>query len=224
MKTAAALLITLALALPAGAQPGRRAPKPRGPVAADDAPKISYRPYFLVSGEAFAATHSFDAAFGQSFQPFYGGGVELALNNGLFVDVGASRFKKTGQRAFFFNNQAFGLGIPLTATVTPFEVAGGYRFLHVARRIIPYAGAGVGSYGYKETSQFADASENVDARHAGFLVRGGAEFRLHRWVGAAVDAQYTHVTGILGTAGVSKEAGEKDLGGTAIRFRVLVGR
>lgn len=224
MKTLAALVAVVALASPAAAQARRPAHAPKGPVAADDAPRISLRPYFLVTGQEFSARHTFDAAFGSAFQPFYGGGAELAFRNGLFVDVAASRFKKNGQRAFYANGQAFGLGIPLTATVTPFEVTGGYRFLRVARRVIPYAGVGVASYSYKETSAFADASENVDTSHTGYLVVGGAEFRLHPWVGASADVQYTRVTGILGAAGVSKEAGENDLGGASIRFRVIVGR
>jgi opacity protein-like surface antigen len=117
------------------------------------------------------------------------------------------------------------LGIPLTATITPLEVMGGYRFkLRGAPRLVPYAGAGVGSYGYKETSDFSDPSENVDTRHTGYLAVGGVEFRLHRWMGVSVDAQYTHVLGILGTAGISQDAGEKDLGGIAARFRVIIGR
>ncbi len=227
MKTIAALIAAVVLASPAAAQARRPAPvPPKGPVAADDAPKISLRPYLLVTGQQFSASHTFDAAFGSAFQPFYGGGLEVALRNGLFLDVAASRFKKDGQRAFYYNNQAFGLGIPLTATVTPLEITGGYRFMRYWRRVIPYAGAGVGNYSYKETSAFADptANENVDTSHVGYLLVGGAEFRLHRWIGAAADVQYTRVTGILGSNGVSKEAGEKDLGGAAIRVRLLVGR
>ena len=50
------------------------------------------------------------------------------------------------------------------------------------------------------------------------------EFRVQKWIGVAVDAQYTHVPGILGTGGVSKDAGETDLGGIAARFKVLIGR
>jgi hypothetical protein len=57
-----------------------------------------------------------------------------------------------------------------------------------------------------------------------YLAVGGVEIRLHRWVGVAVDAQYTHITGILGAGGVSKDAGESDLGGIAGRFKVLIGR
>jgi hypothetical protein len=90
--------------------------------------------------------------------------------------------------------------------------------------VIPYAGIGVSRYAYVETSDFADPAENVDTAHVGYLVVGGAEFRLHRWVGVGVDAQYTRVTGILGGGGISRELGENNLGGTALRLKVMVGR
>ena len=72
----------------------------------------------------------------------------------------------------------------------------------------PYIAAGFGSYAYQETSDFAQTGDDVDTRHSGFVVNGGAEFRLHRWVGLAVDVQYSQVPGILGTGGVSQQAGE----------------
>jgi hypothetical protein len=191
----------------------------------DDTPPLSLRPFFMAAGERFAAKNSFEAVFGQSVEPFLGGGLQLVDRGGFFIELTASRFKKTGQRAFRANNQNFGLGIPLTATITPLEVAGGYRFkLPGSPRLVPYVGAGAGSYGYKETSKFSDASEDVDTRHAGYLAVGGVEFRLHRWVGVSVDAQYTRVLGILGTGGISQDAGEKDLGGIAARVKVIVGR
>lgn len=184
---------------------------------------MSLRPFFLVTGEQFSAKTTFKAVFGQAFEPFWGGGLELAVHNRIFVDVDASRFKKTGQRAFIFNGQAFGLHIPLTATVTPFEITGGYRWRRWPR-VVPYAGGGFGSYSYKESSDFSDASENTDTRHAGALVVGGAEVRLHRWVALSGDVQYTHIPGILGSGGLSKDAGERDLGGVSVRAKVLVGR
>jgi opacity protein-like surface antigen len=214
--TTLAVLFVLALG-PALAAQSRQAP------AYDDTPPIALRAFFLASGESFAAKQTFDGIFGQSFGPLFGGGLELVQNGKFYLDVAASRFSKTGQRAFRSNGQNFGLGIPLTATITPFEVTGGYRY-RMSPRIIPYAGIGVGSYGYTETSQFSDASENVDTRHAGFLVVGGAEVRVHRWVGVSGDVQYTHVTGILGSGGISKAAGENDLGGVAVRLKVTVGR
>jgi outer membrane protein W len=205
--TLLALVVTAGTAAPAAAQ----------------TPSLSIRPFVMGTEESFAAVETFKAAFGRSYEPFVGGGVQVVLFDRYYVEVGASRLKQTGQRAFLSGGQVYRLGIPLTATLTPVEVTGGYRF-HLSPRIVPYVGAGLGSYAYKETSDFADPSENVDTRHTGFVVHGGAEFRLHRWIGVGADVQYTHVTGILGQDGVSKDAGESDLGGVAARFKVIVGR
>ncbi len=192
------------------------------PVAAQTR-EVSIRPFVLASEQSFTAIDTFTAVFGHSYGPFYGGGADVTLGDHIYVELAASRFKQTGQRAFRNAGQVFRLGIPLTATVTPIELTGGYRF-HLSSHIVPYVGAGFGSYAYKETSDFADAGENVDTRHSGFVVNAGAEFRLHRWVGVGADVHYTRVTGILGQAGVSKDAGENDLGGVAARVKVIIGR
>ncbi len=219
MKLVIACALAVCSAAPIAAQTRR-------PAARREAtPKLSLRPFFLATVEQFSAKTTFDAAFGQSSGPFLGAGAQLTLRNGLFVDVAASRFKKTGQRAFVNDGQVFQLGIPLDATLTPFEVTAGYRFgAATFSRFVPYAGAGFGRYSYQETSGFAADGENVDAHHLGYLAVGGLEFRFHRWIAVSADAQYTHVPGILGLGGVSKDAGETDLGGIAARFRVLVGR
>ena len=195
------------------------------PASAQDPPPISIRPFVLAADQSFAAVATFDAAFGKTYFPFFGGGVQVVINDGFFAELGASRFRQTGERAYVSGGKAFKLGIPLTATITPFEVTGGYRF-HLSHlpRVRPYAAAGFGSYGYQETSAFSETGEDVDIRHSGYVLNGGAEFRLHRWVGLAIDAQYSHVAGILGTAGVSQQAGESDLGGVAARFKLVVGR
>ena len=217
MKPIIAVVLALALAPPLAAQT-------RTSGGGDEAPRLSFRPFVMATGDRLAAKTTFEAVFGQSFEPFWGAGLQLALRDGLFVEVSASRFKKTGQRAFRANGKNFGLGIPLTVTITPFEVTGGYRFAGSARRLVPYLGTGVGSYGYKETSDFSESSENVDTRHTGYLGVAGAELRVHRWVGVGVDVQFTHITGILGRGGVSKDAGENDLGGIAARVKIMVGR
>jgi Outer membrane protein beta-barrel domain len=206
---AIALILALAAAAPAAAQTD----------------KITLRPYGMITEQAFSAQTTFNAIFGQAAQPFWGAGAELIWKRNIFVDVSASRFKKTGQRAFINQGQTFQLGIPLTATLTPFEVTGGYRF-HPRRRqnMTPFVGAGIGWYSYKETSAFAVAGEDIDTQHIGELVVGGVEFRVHRWVSLSVDGQYTHIPGILGTGGLSKDAGESDLGGIAARFKFIVGR
>jgi opacity protein-like surface antigen len=219
MRTTLAAILALGLSAPLAAQSRARPP------AADDEPSFALRPFFVVTGEKFAATQTFDATFGRSFSPFFGGGLELVLSerSGFYVDGAISRFKKTGQRAFRANGQNFPLGIPLTATITPIELSVGYRF-RTSPRLFPYVGLGVGSYGYKETSDFSDAGDNVDTRHSGYLAVGGAEVRVHRLVGIAGDVQYTRVPGILGNGGISKEAGEDNLGGITVRLRVTFGR
>jgi hypothetical protein len=195
------------------------------PAVAQDEPSLSIRPFFLVTDQSFAAVDTFDAAFGKTYFPFFGGGGQVVFKGTYFVEITASRFQENGERSYFSGGKAFKLGIPLTATITPIEVTGGYRFrLPTLPRVRPYVAAGFGSYGYQETSSFADAGDNVDTRHAGFVVNGGAEFRLHRWIGVAVDVQYTHIPGILGTGGVSQQTGESDLGGVAARFKAIVGR
>jgi opacity protein-like surface antigen len=217
LRIAITLLVTCAFGVPLAAQTRRL-------LTAAKEPAFSVRPFFLASGEQLAAGKTFDAVFGvQSMRPFWGGGVQIGLRRGLFVAVAVSRFSATGQRAFVANGQTFPLGIPLTATITPFEVTGGYR-LKLSKVIFPYAAVGVGRYAYSETSSFNDTGEDVAESHAGFVVMGGAEFRLHRWVGVGVDAQYTRVTGILGATGISQAFGENDLGGAAVRVKILVGR
>ena len=213
IKTVCTSLAIFALAAPLSAQPRRS--------ASQDDDGLSVRAVGFVSGQRFSAQTTFNAAFDDSFGRFFGGGIELT-EGAAFLDVNFSRSSKTGQRAFLFNGQAYKLNIPLTATITPLEVSSGYRFRH-RTSIVPYAGVGIGSYGYSETSSFSDASDDVHQRHFGFLVIGGAEFRLSRLVSAAADAQYTRIRGILGTAGLSKDAGENDLGGIAVRAKVIVG-
>ena len=193
------------------------------PAAAQDDPPLSIRPFAFGSVQSFAAVDTFDAVFGRSYDPFFGGGVQAVFGGTFYVELSASRFRQTGQRAFISGGQKFRLGIPLTATIVPFEVSGGYRF-RFSPRVRPYVGVGVGSYQYKETSTFSDPAEDVDVRHAGVLVNGGAEFRVHRWVGIGAEVEYSHVPGILGTGGVSLQAGEKDLGGVAGRLKLIVGR
>jgi hypothetical protein len=217
LRLTIAILLTLATSLPLAAQTPRAASDP------DDVPAVSVKPFALATMEWMAASHTFNAVFGRSHEPFWGGGVQVALRDGIYVEFGISRFMKTGQRAIDFNGQAIELGIPLTATITPVELTGGYR-VRLWPRVIPYGGVGLSRYHYVETSDFAQAGDNVDTARVGYLVAGGVEFRLHRWVGVGVDAQYTHVTGILGSAGLSQEFGEDNIGGTALRVKVMVGR
>ncbi len=182
------------------------------------------RPFVLVADERFAASTTFNAVFGSTTSALWGGGVDVVVRRRYFIDFAVSHMSKSGQRAFMNNGEVFRLGIPLEASLTPLELTAGYRFRLKTPRVVPYVGAGVGSYGYHETADFAAAGDDVDTRHAGLVLIGGAEVRISKWIGVTGDAQYTHVPGILGQGGLSKDAGEDNLGGVAARLRVILGR
>ena len=194
------------------------------PAAAQDPPALSIRPFVMGAQQTFTASETFDAVFETTRGPFFGGGVQVVIADRIVIEAGASRFKQDGERVFRTNaGSIFRLGIPLTATIVPFELTGGYRF-PVSERVRPYVAAGFGSYSYKETSEFADDPENLDVRKSGFVVNGGAEIRLHRWMAVAADVQYSRIKGILGDGGISEQVGEDDLGGVSLRFKFIVGR
>ena len=220
--------LALALAAPAAAQrPATPPPRPAAkPVPRPiPEPTFSIRPFLMGTEEMFAAAETFKAVFGQSRAPFFGGGVQVVIHSRYFVEVTASQFEKTGQRVFRDSGKNYGLGIPLTATIMPVEITGGYRFrLRYLPKVRPYLAGGLGSYGYKESSAFSELGDNTDTRHTGVIATGGVEVRLHTWVGVSGDLSYTHVPGIIGTAGISKEVGESDLGGVAVRLKLMVGR
>jgi hypothetical protein len=191
---------------------------------AADAPLFSVRPFAMGVEQTFAATTTFDGVFGRSREPFFGAGVQVLVQGRYYAEIGVSRFKGTGERAFRVADETFRLGLPLTVTVRPIEVTGGYRFHQLGSHVVPYAGGGLGWYAYTETSPSSDPEENLDLRHRGAVLTGGAEIRVHTWVHIGVDAQYTHVPGILGAGGISKVAAEDDLGGIAARIKLIVGR
>jgi len=228
--SAACVVAALAVTRDASAQATRPAPQPARPPAVRlpppyREPKVGIRPFFLATGQRFLAGDTFDAVFGNSVEPFWGGGVNVHFAQGLFVDATFSHFSAEGERAFTFEGDTFGLGIPLRASITPIEFTAGWRFPQGRQhQVVPYIGGGIGSYKYSEESDFASVGENLSARKTGFLVVGGSEFRVHRIIHTAVDVQYSSVSDILGQGGLSQEFGEDNLGGVAVRFRVMVGK
>src|SRR5262245_25701631 len=190
-----------------------------------DDDRLALRPFVMGTLQFFSAERTFDAAFSQAHEQFFGGGLQVILKRRYFAEIVASRFRKMGQRAFVFNDEIFRLGFPMTVEITPLELVGGFRFdVHPGQRFVPYANAGIGIYRYRESSPTSDPGEDVDARHHGFILGGGVEFRLHRWLRLGLDEQFSFVPGILGLAGVSKAAAEDDLGGVAVRVKLVVGR
>ncbi|MDP3717050.1 MAG: hypothetical protein Q8T13_04690 [Acidobacteriota bacterium] len=213
-----AMVATLSMALPATAQTTVRRSAPSR--------SIEMGGYAMVGQFTFAATDSFDAILGTPSGTILGGGATAGLPwGGLFVDIGAWQFAAEGERVLILDGQVYPLGIPVNVSVVPLEISAGWKFrFRRLPKLIPYAAGGYTSMGYKETSSFSGAGEDVHERFGGYHLRGGAEFKITRWLGVAGEVAWTTIPDAIGEGGVSKAFGEDNLGGTSLRARITVGR
>ena len=77
---------------------------------------------------------------------------------------------------------------------------------------------------YKETSEFADEDENIDERYTGFVVMGGVEVGIAKWVHARGEVRFRSISDVLGVGGVSEAFDETTLGGVGFGVKVVFGR
>lgn len=206
-------------------------------------PRMRAQGFGLFGWQTFTASQSFSAILGSDRDSYWGGGVRFIERSGAYMQVDASRFEHTGTRAFVLDGQVFPLGIPTTVAVTPIEVTFGYEFnlrrtpspppgrrapVRAATsgpsRIAPYVGGGLGLVRYAESSSFDTDEEGVSENFKSYLVTGGVHVNVWRWLGTGVDVHYRWVPDALGTAGVSKDFEETDLGGLGVAVRVTFGR
>ncbi len=230
-------LIAVALVEPVAAAPAlRRAAPPQSapPRSSAQAPVRPLRSERPTAGRSVAvygfgdfsegvwlAHRSFAALFGRSDAPMFGGGVRVDFRT-WYVEGMVERFEKTGQRVFVSDGSVFPLGISDTVRVVPLSATIGYR--REGRRVTPYVGGGAGRYLYKETSEFADPSENTDEGFTSYHAVGGVEFAGGPWVKPAVEVQFTTVPKALGSSGASAAFDEHNLGGVQVRVKILIGR
>jgi hypothetical protein len=211
-----------------GTPPPRRPGSPGGGAVAEEAPPIEHRPVEVFGfGEvgygAWLAHHSFSAVFGDFGSFMFGGGGEVRINGNVFVNATIERFQRTGQRVFVDSGQVSSLGIADTVRVIPLSVSGGYRL--EGPKYTYYFGGGIGRYWYRETSDFANASENVDQQFTSYQALGGVEFGTgYRPIRAAVEVQFTTVPNALGSNGAAQAFGEHNLGGVQVRVKILAGQ
>ena len=204
--------------------------KPRGapvtPAARGAAPgakqPMRVRAFGTLLYERFQASKSFEALYESAGAPVFGGGVDVSVGRRFFVQADVTFVQRTGERAFVFNNEVFRLGIRQQMSLTPIGVTAGYR--QAGRKgFTPYAGGGVLIAFYSEDSELA-TDENVSKTSVGAQGIAGVEFRLSRLFSAAAEGGYRYIPGILGDSGVSKEYGEKNLGGLTVGVKILIGR
>lgn len=200
----------------------QRRPAARRPPAL--ANRLQIRAFGATSTTWFTASSTFKAVLGQGTGQDFGGGLNLTQGPG-YVEIGARRFAETGERVFVAaDGQVFPLGIPAQITITPLDITAGWRFQPRFGRLIPHLGLGYTRMKYEETSDFAEGDENVSESFNGFHVVGGAEVRVAPWVGLAGEVVWTSVADAIGEGGASKAFNETNLGGTSLRFKLVIGR
>jgi len=213
--------MTLPPAAPTGT-PGRQAPAVTQ--RARRAQRLGVRGFALFAADKMAADESFQALSGSASPRSFGGGVQVTnLFHGLFAEVSAERSSVNGERVFVHEGEVFRLGIPVRITTTPIDVIAGWRSAPIDR-VTAFAGGGVSLMSFKETSDFADADENVDKRSRGLVVLAGMEVQVWRWIHVRGDMRYRRVTDLLGAGGVSAQFGETTFGGFGGSVKVAVGR
>ena len=206
--------------------PSRPLPALHNPVSPPPPPRVAepaigVRAFGSLGYEFFNAHDSFDAVLGHGGGFLFGGGAEVRVHD-IFVQGAVEYFHRTGQRVFELNGDVFGLGIADAVTMTPFAVTAGYKF-HL-RSVNPYFGGGAGVIHYSETSDFAEAGENVDMNVTSYHVLAGVEWRASNgWLGTAFEVQYTHAPDAL-SGGVADIFGEHNLGGIEARVKIEVGK
>ncbi len=224
-RTIAVAAMLLAAGIPAAFAQSKPRPKPAA-VAQPRPGGIQIGGYAMFGRINFTASESFDAVVGDPSGSIFGGGARVGLPlGGLFVDVGAWRYRGEGERVFVADDEVFELGIPVEITVTPIEISAGWRFrIRRAPKLIPYAGGGFTILKYQETSDFASGDENADDSFSGYHLLGGAEYKIMRWLGVAGEASWSTVPDAIGESGVSEAFDETDLGGTTFRVKITIGR
>lgn len=200
------------------------APKPRP--AATRSRSVQINGYAMVGRVDLTAIDSFDAITGKTGGPIFGGGARVGLPfGGLFVDIGAWRYRAEGERVFVSNGTVYPLNIPVEIAMTPIELSAGWQFrFRRLPRFTPYISAGLTSMRYSETSSFAVGSEDTNETFNGYHASGGAEYRIVRWAGIAGEVAWTTVPDAIGETGVSAAFDEHDLGGLTVRFKITIGR
>lgn len=199
---------------PAGGTPARATAGPRRAVEVLGFGQAGYT--------AWLARDTFKAVLGASTGPIFGGGAQVRFKAGPFVEAAAEWFQKSGERVFVSGGEVFKLGIRDTVRVVPVSVTAGYRYQ--LRKAAVYAGGGLGRYLYRETSDFADAAENIDETFSSYHAVAGVEFSDSRWLRTAFEVQFTTVPDALGTTGASAAFAENNLGGFQLRIKILAGR
>lgn len=207
----AALLVVVPMATPAMAQP--RDPKPPPAVPFD------FRAYAHLDEVWMQASQSFDAVIGTSSLTAGGVGVDVVdLWRGLFVRAGISRMGGHGSRVFFIDGDVVASNVPVAVRMRTIELGAGWRQALPKRpKYVVYGGVDLLRVRYTEVSDVATDDENAPEGFWGSSIFGGLEVQIWKRMIAGGEVQFRSVPDAIGSAGVSNDFDETNLGGFVIR-------
>jgi|SRR6185503_10548312 len=190
---------------------------------------IGVRVFGAYETTVMKASQTFKAATGSSSMPGFAVGADiLNLWKKVFLRIGMSKASADGTRGFVDETDHFvSTGVPIEIGLRNIELAVGWRnYMKKHPRMALYAAAGMTSASFSQESPDPDAGDNSTASGTGFVGLAGLEFGLKKETPArpakrqfvlGIEAQFRSITGVLGESGISKDFGEDNLGGFAVR-------
>lgn len=215
MKRLALFALAALVATPAVAQTRTGSTRP-----AQDRPGIAA--FGTFDWLSIASSKTFDAVFGTSRTQAIGAGADVVnVWKHVFLRVAASKATFDGERVVIVNSTVYKLGTKLTLDMQPTEAGAGWRFVsrNSRARFVPYVGASALFLSYKETSDFADAGDNVSETFKGYGVFGGVDVKITDRLFAGAEAQYRAINTTPATNSAAASFSEKNFGGTVLRLK-----
>ena len=170
-------------------------------------------------GQAVKAKQSFEAVTGSTMMTGIGVGLEVQnIWKGVFLRGAISKLSKSGETVFVDEGVVYPLGVPIDITMTPIEVAAGWRFKALGR-VVPYAGLGPMFLKHREEAEGDNSSESVNETFGGIALFAGIEVPVASIVSAGAELGLRKVT-VDSPGGTMRAFGENDLGG--LTFRVMI--
>lgn len=184
----------------------------------------SGRLFGWLDAHQMTAKESFDAVAGISTVVGAGAGLEVhRVWRGVFLRGAFSRMTVEGERVFVFDGTVFPLGSPLDITMTPIDLAAGWRFGQVGGRVVPYVGAGASWLKYREDGDGSTSSETVKETYTGAVIFGGVDVTVWRYISAGAELAW-RTAKVKNPGGAFAAFGEDDLGSTSVRVLLSIRR
>lgn len=198
--------------------PPATAVQPRSPKRPPSVP-FDFRAYAHLDEVWMSASQSFDAVLGTSSLTAGGVGVDLVdLWRGAFVRAGISRMGGHGSRVFLVDGDVIPTNVPIAVRMRTVELGGGWRYALPTRPTYTvYGGVDLLRLRYTEVSDVATDEENAPEGFWGSAIFGGLEVQVWKRMIAGGEVQFRSVPDAIGTAGVSLDFNETNLGGFVIR-------